>query len=240
MKKAALSLFAILALTTAAFAQDESESEGQEAVTPEAVAEQEAPVAEPAPEPAKEEKKKAVSVGTKEDRPLGIRAGVGYSGIASGYGSFNVGWHLGVWYDVIRIVDVQLGGDAFHLKMLFEPGLFATTRKSAIEGTQFWFELPITAAFSLSLLNDFRVKYAIGPYIGVGVTGEYSTEIYGVELSQSRFDIGHWHTIGIGYGKFAWLDFSVAAGFMDIVEVADKKVSGATPWSMKISGGWNF
>ena len=247
MKKT-IALFATLTLATTIFAQ---EGDGMESEETPAVVEETSTVAEEPPvveEPKKEEKKSPVAVGSKEERPLGIRAGFHFAGV-SYYGS-TLSWHLGALYDVMRIFEMELGKDAFQFRMLLEPGAFVTSRKSAVNGgTQIWLEVPVTAAFTISLFGGMRIKYALGPYVAVGTIGTFSKSgdlgnaliPIPYKIEQSRLDVGQWHTFGFEQDNFKnwWVDFTFASGFMDAVSINDKDVS-STPWAMKFSFGYNF
>jgi len=246
MKKT-IALFATITFATAVFAQ---EDDGTESAQETAVVEETPAVAEEPPvvEEPKKEKKSPIAVGSKEERPLGIRAGFNFSGV-SYYGS-TLGWHLGALYDVMRIFSMELGGDAFQFRMLLEPGAFVTSRKSAVDGgTQIWLEVPATAAFTLSLFGGMRIKYALGPYIAFGTIGTFSkNEDLGAPFfsipfkrEQSRLDFGQWHTFGFEQDNFKnwWVDFTFASGFIDAVSINGHGVS-SPPWAMKFSFGYNF
>jgi hypothetical protein len=248
MKKVMRLLLAALTLTTiAAFAQDESEA---------AIATDTQVATEPAKpeEPAKEGKKAPVAVGSKEERPIGIRAGFHISSVAGNpvivSNAATVSWQLGVLYDVMRIFEVDLG-EAFLFRILLEPGVFITPKNSAIDGdSQYWLEMPITAAFTLSMFGGMRVKYALGPYVALGTIGSFSekADALGIkyETTQSRLDIGQWHTFGFEQNNFKnwWFDATFAFGFMEsvTVKVDEKKtkVKDSVPFDMKFTLGYNF
>jgi len=237
---------------TSIFAQEDTDTDQTAAVEETA-----------APEPKKEEAKREapIAVGAKEDRPLGIRAGFHISAITTpkqsssnpennypsvlGNGSY-VGWDLGVLYDLMRIVDLELGGDAFQFRMLLEPGAFITSKGSVLSGTQYWLEVPVTAAFTLSLFGGLRVKYGLGPYVALGTLGTFSEEIGGVKYKQSRLDIGQWHTIGFEQRNFKnwWVDVYLTRGFMNAVsrevDGKSKNYEDNKPWAIKFVFGYNF
>ncbi|MCL1967563.1 MAG: hypothetical protein FWF67_06740 [Fibromonadales bacterium] len=248
MKRVMVPLFVALAYVTSAFAQEDATEATEGAAT-------EQPQA--AEEPKKEDKKAPVAIGAKEERPIGIRVGFHYTGVAASslYSVATVGWHLGALYDLMRIVDVDLGDGAFQLRILLEPGAFVASRKSMIDaGTQVWLEVPITAAFTLSLFNSMRVKYALGPYIAIGTLGTFSEtiptgytpgNIFGLptewKWSQSRLDIGQWHSFGFEQRNFKnwWVDVTYSAGFVDALEI-NKTSYSSIPWAVKFSVGYNF
>jgi len=231
----------LLAFSTNIFAQEDAEIP----------AESDQPAA-PAEQP-KNEKKSPIAVGAQEERPLGVRAGIHISTVGS-YGGGTFSWQLGALYDVMRILDVDFG-DAFQLRMLFEPGAFITPRNSAIDGkSQYWIEVPVTAAFTLSVFGSMRVKYALGPYVAFGTIGKFSDKIetvipflgtYTTEWTQSRFDVGHWHTFGFEQDHFKnwWFDITFAFGLMDAVEIktgGTKTTPESAPFDMKFTIGYNF
>jgi hypothetical protein len=241
MKKVIMPLFAVLAFTTATFAQDEGENEAENetaaTVATESVAEEVKPE-----EPAKKEKKAPIAVGSKEERPIGIRAGFQLSSVSGYIDAASWSWNLGVLYDVMRIFDIELGGDAFQFRALLEPGVFVAPRKSIFGDSQYWVEAPVTVAFTLSLFGSMRIKYALGPYVAFGTIGTFSKDIAGIELKQSRLDVGQWHTIGFEQNNFKnwWVDVNLIGGLMNTVKVADESVSGSTPFALRFSIGYNF
>jgi len=205
-------------------------------------------------------KEAPIAIGAKEERPLGIRAGFHLSGISApkwkfgsadnypaalGSGS-DIGWDLGAWYDLMRIFEIEIGGDAFQFRILLEPGAFITTRGSVFGGDQYWLEVPVTAAFTLSLFGGMRVKYAPGVYVALGTLGTFSDEIDGVKYKQSRIDVGQWHTLGFEQNNFKnwWLDIIFSSGFMSTVsreiDGKSKNYENTTPWALKFVFGYNF
>jgi len=245
MKKVMVPLFVALTYVTSAFAQGDATEATEGTVT-------EQPQA--AEEPKKEDKKAPVAIGAKEERPIGIRVGfhasgvtgswLSYSSYGSYYGSSGWGFHGGVLYDLMRFVDVDLGDGAFQLRILLEPGAFVATRKSVINGgKQLWLEVPVTAAFTLSLFNSMRVKYALGPYIALGTIGTFSQDYGPVKHNQSRIDIGQWHTFGFEQNNFKnwWVDVTYSAGFVDVEEWEPETYKyDNIPWAVKFSIGYNF
>jgi len=256
VKKTAIALS--LAFAASVFAQEDTTETTEQTAAVEETPTEPSPAAE---QPKKDEKKAPVAVGSKEERPLGIRAGFHWAGVNGGtytykigaltqdvdvQGATGIGFHLGASYDLMRIFEIELGGDAFQFRMLLEPGAFITSRPSYIKGTQYWLEVPITGAFTLSLFGGMRVKYAVGPYLAVGTIGEFSNEVTvaGVttKTEQSRFDFGQWHTFGFEQNHFPnwWFDVTIAGGLMDAVKVNDNKVNGSNIWAFKLAIGYNL
>jgi len=265
MKKIITPLFVALTFATSVFAQEDTDTGAtdQTATVKETTAEPQAA----AEKPNKEEKKAPIAVGSKEERPLGIRVGFHFSGIntpkrsnlnsgtytpnKNSYPYFlgdasKIGWDVGVLYDLMKIFELEIGGDAFQFRMLLEPGAFVTSRASVFEGSQYWLEVPITAAFTLSLFGGMRIKYALGPYVALGTIGTFSKDESGVTYSQSRLDIGQWHTLGFEQNNFKnwWLDVTFSGGLMNTVSYKQngkkEDFESTTPWGLKFAFGYNF
>jgi len=252
MKKT-IALFATLTFATAVFAQ---EGDGTESAQEETAAVVEETAYEPpqeeakAEEPKKEEKKAPVAVGSKEDRPIGVRAGLNINGVGGGLSSA-FGFTLGSYYDIMRIFEMELFGDGFQFRLLLEPGAFVSSRAGILGSTQYWLEVPVTIAATVSIFGGLRVKLAAGPYVGFGV-GSFSKKYNEgqpgeYELSQSHFDVGQWYTIGFEQQGFKdwWFDITMAGfGFIDAVskypDGNKSKYSGYTPYAFKFILGYNF
>jgi len=233
MKRVIVPLFMALAFVSSVFAQDEAAAE-----TTDQGAAAQPPAVE---EPKQEDKKSAFHIDKRPDPVWGIRLGAHLAGISGQTISF--GWHLGGSFYPVKVFDASLGGDIVGLKMFVEPNVYFTT-KSGWEGTnQYWLDVPVMANFMFTVFS-FRFKYCIGPYVGVGMFGDFDKVVTAADIAAGnqggrdvgRFDVGLYNTFGYEWAKNIWSDVTVGTGFIDMVD----KESGSKNFIVKFTAGLDF
>jgi hypothetical protein len=185
---------------------------------------------------AQEQDQEQKTAGTK----LGIRGGVQVT--AMGPLDWSFGWHAGAVSDVVKLTNFELLRSLYSIYV--QPGLYFSTRESVWKKNTYWLEVPVLLSFkrqpkSSSGLFSNAYRFEMGPYVNIGVLGDYkdvvATSVGDQEDQMSRFDVGITFTAGSEIGMF-WIYSSYSRGFIDVSDYYD---SGTFCWKI-IGIGMNF
>ncbi len=173
---------------------------------------------------------------------FGARAGLNVSKLKFENESTDsrVGFHLGAVAD-IKLMDM----------LYFQPGAMLSLKggkesngNTTVKMNATYLELPLMLSGKLELNSDLAVRANFGPYIGLGLGGQYKAEANDNEQKQDlfsddflkRFDLGLGIGAGVEYTQF-YLGLGYNFGLTNISQDDDGKAKNGTFY---ISVGYNF
>lgn len=149
-----------------------------------------------------------------QDKPItfGVKAGVGISNFS---GDFNntkakVGFNAGI------TLDYALTSDLYLLTGLdFATKGSKLDENSGLKMNLSYLQLPVHLGYKLAIMDNAKIVFRAGPYIGYAVDGKWNVKAGGVEgnvsafgdeakaegLKMSRFDFGLGAGVGVEFGQ---------------------------------------